>query len=124
VSEINAADLPRLSWMRVTAVGALWAVVYNLVWGVAWFVFMRREWRDAFAAINRPLLFTSDIWIFWMALTLPIGVAIVAYAANPARSVSAPSYRLRRGEVALFTGCQSTGRKWERLLRCDEANCV
>ena len=34
VSEINAADLPRLSWMRVIAGGALWAVVYNLVW--AW----------------------------------------------------------------------------------------
>ena len=66
-------------------------MVYNLVWGVAWFVFMRKEWRDAFAAIKRPLLFTADIWIFWMVLTLPIGVAIVAYAANPARSVSAPS---------------------------------
>jgi len=97
VSEINAADLPRLSWMRVIAGGALWAVVYNLVWGVAWFVFMRREWRDAFAAINRPLLFTADIWIFWMALTLPIGVAIVAYAANPARSVSAPKATVYAG---------------------------
>ena len=97
MSEINAADLPHLSWMRVIAGGALWAVVYNLVWGVAWFVFMRREWRDAFAAINRPLLFTADIWIFWMALTLPIGVAIVAYAANPARSVSAPKATVYAG---------------------------
>ena len=90
MSEIDAANLPRISWMRVLAGGALWAAVYNLVWGVAWFVFMRREWRDAFAAINRPLLFTPEFWIFWIVLTLPIGVAIAAYAANPARSVSAP----------------------------------
>jgi len=90
MSETKAADLPRLSWMPVIVGGALWAAVYNLVWGIAWFVFMRREWRDAFAAIKRPLLFTADIWIFWIALTLPIGVAIVVYASNPARSVSAP----------------------------------
>jgi len=97
VSEINAADRPRFSWMRVIAGGALWAAVYNLVWGVAWFVFMRGEWRDAFTAINRPLIFTADIWIFWIALTLPIGVAIVAYAANPARSISAPKASVYAG---------------------------
>ncbi len=90
MSDNNAADLPRVSWMRVIAGGALWAAVYNLVWGVAWFLFMRREWRDAFAAIKRPLLFAADVWILWIALTLPIGAAIVAYAANPARSVSRP----------------------------------
>ena len=77
--------------------GALWAAVYNLVWGAAWFVFMRREWRDAFAAINRPSLWTADIWIFWIVLTLPIGVAIVGYAANPVRSVSAPKATVYAG---------------------------
>jgi len=97
VSKINAVDPSRLSWMRVIAGGALWAAVYNLVWGVAWFVFMRREWRDAFAATNRPLLFTGDIWIFWIALTLPIGVAVAAYAANPSRSVSAPKAAVYAG---------------------------
>jgi hypothetical protein len=97
VSESNAAHLPRLSWMGVIIGGALWAGAYNLVWGMAWFVFMRREWRDAFAAIKRPLLFTADIWIFWIALTLPIGVAIVAYAANPGRSVSAPQATVYAG---------------------------
>jgi hypothetical protein len=97
VSEINAANLPRLSWMRVIAGGAIWATVYNLVWGVAWFAFMGREWREAFAAINRPLLFTADMWIFWIALTLPIGVAIAAYTANPARSVSAPKATVYAG---------------------------
>jgi len=89
VSEINSAGLPRLSWVRVIVGGALWAGVYNLVWGVAWFAFMRSEWRDAFAAIKRPLLFTADFWIFWIVLTVPIGVAVMGYAANPARSVSA-----------------------------------
>jgi hypothetical protein len=97
VSKINAADLPRLSWMRVIVGGALWAGVYDLVWDVAWFVFMRREWRDAFAAINRPFLFTADIWIFWIPLTLRIGVAVVAYAANPVRSVSAPKATVYAG---------------------------
>jgi hypothetical protein len=97
VSKLKAANLPRLIRMRVIAGGAVWAVVYNLVWGVAWFTFMRGEWRDAFAAINRPLLWTADIWIFWMALTFPIGVAIVAYAANPARSVSAPKATVYAG---------------------------
>lgn len=97
MSESNAAHLPRLSGMGVIIGGALWAGVYNLVWGMAWFVFMRREWRDAFAAIKRPLLFTADIWIFWIALTLPIGVAIVAYAANPTRSVSAPKATVYAG---------------------------
>ena len=28
-------------WPRIVASGALWATVYNLVWGVAWFAFMR-----------------------------------------------------------------------------------
>ena len=75
--------------------GALWALVYNLVWRVVWFVFMRREWCDAFAAFKRSLLFTSDVWVFW--LTLLLGVAIAAYAANPARSVSAPRGAVNAG---------------------------
>lgn len=61
-------------------------VVYNLVWGVAWFAFMRREWLDAVAAIRQPLPWTAEVWFLWVALTLPIGVAIMAYAASRARS--------------------------------------
>jgi hypothetical protein len=95
--EMNAAKLSSLRWIRVIAGGVLWAAVYNLVWGVAWFTFMRREWRDAFAAISRPLLFTADIWVLWILLTLPIGVAIVAYAANPGHSISASKATLYAG---------------------------
>ena len=73
-------------WPRVLAGGILWAAVYNLVWGVAWFAFMRNEWIAAMAAIHRRLPFNADIWIFWIALTLPIGMAIIAYAAGPAHS--------------------------------------
>lgn len=117
VSGINAADLPRLSWMRVIAGGAIWATVYNLVWGVAWFAFMRREWREAFAAIKRPLLFSADIWIFWIALTLPIGVAIVAYAANPGRSVSGPKATAYAGiTLWLVMTVGMAAWSWENLL--------
>ena len=65
--------------------GVVWAAVYNLLWGVAWFLFMRQEWLHAFGAIKSPLLFTADVWILWITLTLPIGAAVVAYVASPAR---------------------------------------
>lgn len=29
------------------------------------------------------------MWVLWIALTLPIGMAVVAYAASPVRSASA-----------------------------------
>lgn len=74
------------NWPRVVASGALWAVVYNLVWGVAWFAFMRREWLDAVAAIGQPLPWTAEVWFLWVVLTLPIGVAIMAHAASHVRS--------------------------------------
>lgn len=61
-------------------------VVYNFIWGVAWFAFMRSEWLDAAAAIRHPLPFTAEVWFLWVTLTLPLGVAIMAYAADRARS--------------------------------------
>src|SRR5947209_4042071 len=50
---------------------------------------MRREWGDAFAVIHRPAPLTPDIWILWAVLTVPMGVAIVAYAATPILSAAA-----------------------------------
>jgi hypothetical protein len=61
-------------------------VVYNLLWGVAWFAFMQREWREAAAAIRRPQPFTAEVWFLTVVLSLPIGVAIMAYTASRARS--------------------------------------
>ena len=78
-----------INWPRVVASGALWTVVYNLVWGVAWFAFMRGEWLDAAAAIRRPLPWTAEVWFLWVVLTVPIGVAIMGYTASRARSAPA-----------------------------------
>ena len=78
--------MSRINWPRVVGSGALWTVVYNFVWGVAWFAFMRKEWLDAVAAIRHPLPFTAEVWFLWVTLTPPIGVAIMAYAASRPRS--------------------------------------
>jgi len=86
-----------LNWPHVVASGALWTVVYNLVWGVAWFAFMRREWLDAVAAIRRPLPWTAEVWFLMVVLSLPIGVAIMAYAVGRARSAPAPRTALYAG---------------------------
>ena len=83
-----------ISRSRVLAGGVLWAAVYNLVWGVAWFAFMRREWLDAMAAIKQPLPWTPQFWVVWVALTLPIGVATMAYVAGRARSAPVPKAAL------------------------------
>ena len=46
----------------IVASGALWAVVYNFTWGIAWFGFMRSEWERAMAAVGRPVPFTAEVW--------------------------------------------------------------
>ena len=76
--------LRSFSWLRIAASGALWALVYNLLWGVAWFAFMRKEWLVA-AGARRPLPFTPEVWFLWVVLTLPIGVALMAYSATQVR---------------------------------------
>ncbi len=73
------------NWRRVVASGALWALVYNLVWGLAWFAFMRREWERAMAAVGRPVPFTAEVWFVWVVLTFPIGMAVMAYSADHPR---------------------------------------
>lgn len=49
--------------IRVTMSGLLWAIVYNALWGVAWFTFMRDEWRNAFTAVGQPLAWTPRVWL-------------------------------------------------------------
>ena len=82
-----ASPTPAVNWPRVVASGALWMVVYNLVWGIAWFAFMRREWTEAVDSIGKSLPWTAEIWFLWILLTFPIGVGIAAHAA-PHASVS------------------------------------
>jgi len=77
------------NWRRVVASGALWALVYNLVWGLAWFAFMRTEWHRAVAVIRQPSPWTAEVWFLWVVLTAPMGVAIMAYTAGRARPANA-----------------------------------
>jgi hypothetical protein len=67
-------------WIRIAVSGIMWAAVYNALWGVAWFTFMRDEWRAAFAAIGRPHAWTAPVWIVWGIVTLPLGAAVMAHA--------------------------------------------
>lgn len=71
-----------VSWRGVVASGALWAVVYNLIWGIAWYAFMRGEWLDAVAALGKPLPWTAEVWFVWVTFTVPLGIAIMAHAAS------------------------------------------
>src|SRR4051812_7939840 len=66
---------------HTVAAGVLWMLVYNLIWGIAWFAFMRDEWQDASAATGRRLAWTQ-VWGIWIILTLPIGIAIMSYSAD------------------------------------------
>ncbi len=78
---------------REVAAGVLWAAVYNSVWGVAWFAFMQREWLDATAALKHGMPWT-EIWLVSVVLTLPLGVATMAYAARRARAALAAALAL------------------------------
>lgn len=80
-----------LDWPRVVASGALWMVVYNLVWGVAWFVFMRHEWTEAVDSIGKSSPWTAEVWFLWVLFTFPIGIAIAAHAASQASSAARPA---------------------------------
>lgn len=60
--------------------GVVWAVVYNLVWGLAWFAFMRQEW--AAAAGSGSSMPWNTIWIVWCMLSILLGVACMAYVRN------------------------------------------
>ena len=90
-------------WPRIVASGALWATVYNLVWGVAWFAFMRSAWVDEFAARGRSSPWTAEVWFVWVVLTLPIGVAIMAYAASDARAPARGAVRAALAACLLLT---------------------
>ena len=84
--ETEKGQLSRANWRRVVASGALWTLVYNLVWGMAWFAFMRQEWEGAVAALGRPLPWTAEVWFLWVVMTVPIGIAIMLHTASRTRS--------------------------------------
>src|SRR5262245_34502973 len=67
------------TWLRVIVSGVVWALVYNLVWGVAWFTFMRRTWVAATTSAPMPW---DVIWIVWSLLSILLGVSCMAYVRN------------------------------------------
>lgn len=76
-------EVPRRKlWLHNVSAGAVWMLVYNCVWGLAWFGLMRSEWERAALASGRRMPWTPDVWIFWILLTLPIGMAIMAFSAG------------------------------------------
>lgn len=83
---------------RILAGGVLWAALYNAVWALAWFVFMRREWEEAFAAVGKPLAWTATVWLIWVIVTIPLGAAVMAYAEGRPRRYLASL----RGSVVLI----------------------
>lgn len=93
-----------VGWLRVLVGGASWAAVYNLLWGVAWFVFMRREWLDASATIGEPMPWTLGFWVVWVPLTLPFGMAITAYITSRGQSASAPKAAVAASLVLWMAG--------------------
>jgi len=75
------------NWFRVLASGVVWAAVYNLIWGLAWFLWMRREWLTATAASNHAMPW-KEIWIIWGVFSLPLGIVAMAHIALGASHVS------------------------------------
>ncbi|MGE5624944.1 MAG: hypothetical protein ACM3ZT_05295 [Bacillota bacterium] len=71
-----------MKWSRLVLGGVIWAATYNLVWGVAWFSFMRAEWQAAFDALGKHMLWTPALWTVWVIVTLPLGAAVAAYVAG------------------------------------------
>ena len=75
-----------LEWRGVVASGSLWTMVYNLLWGIAWFAFMRTEWMAAAAAAKRPMPFTAEAWFGAVVMSVLIGIAIMAHSRGRGRS--------------------------------------
>ena len=84
-------------WRRVVASGALWATVYHFMWGLGWFTFMRKEWVGAMSALGRQNPWVAEVWFLWAALTVPIGVALMAYAAGHPNTPSKTAASLAGG---------------------------
>lgn len=64
--------------ITVLVAGLLWAFAYSLVWGMAWFAFMRAAWYGALAVGDRQMPWT-EIWSIWAVLNVPLGLATAAY---------------------------------------------
>jgi hypothetical protein len=67
---------------RILVGGAVWALVYNAIWGVAGLGFMQREWTEAAESSGSTMPWTTEFLLMWVPLTLLFGIAIAAYLAS------------------------------------------
>ncbi len=71
------------SFLLIIGAGALWAIVYGLVWSISWVTFMRATWYSALGSRQMPW---AEIWSVWAALNLPLGVATTAFLRGKGRA--------------------------------------
>lgn len=72
----------KINWGRVLLGGALFFVVYNALGATAWYLFNQSEWLPALQALGRPFQPTASFIVFFLVLTLIVGIfAIWFYAA-------------------------------------------
>lgn len=108
------------TWRSAVAAGATWALVYNLVWGGAWYLFMRAEWTAATAAVHRDMPWTSGAWHAWVLATVPLGIGIMGYAQerpSPYRGALVSGVVIGMFfQVALAVYARSEGLAWRVIL--------
>lgn len=80
--------MDKKGWLRALVGGPVWAAVYNSVWGIALFAFMQQEWLRASASVDWAYPWTPQFWTIWIPMTVPFGVAIMAYLASRPKRTS------------------------------------
>ena len=93
--------MSKKKWLQILVGGAVWAAAYNIAWGIAWFAYMRREWLQASASIDQPFPWTPEFWTIWIPMTIPFGVAIMAYLASRSKHMTIPKVALA-ASIALW----------------------
>jgi len=78
----------KINWNRVFSGGLLWAVVFNVSWFSAWFIFLRSEWISAIAALGRTFSETPGGLALWLALTYVGGSFAIWLYALSSRALS------------------------------------
>jgi len=97
--------------------GLLWAVVYNALWAVSWFLFLRRNFIAAFEALGRPFPETIEWVVTYVLLTIVGGVfAPWLYAAIRPRYGPGPKTAAIAGFACWVIGVLLPTVAWFRLL--------
>jgi hypothetical protein len=107
----------KINWRRVLLGGLLWAIVYNALWAVSWFAFLRRDLIAALAALGRPSPETKEWIAAYILLTLVGGVlAVWLYAAIRPRYSPGPKTAAIAGFAYWVIGVLLPAVGWFRVL--------